>query len=393
MSRTDDEIEDSSAPLIEHLAELRTRLIRAVLYFVVGFIIAFVFSGAFLDWLLVPIEKSMRSLGNPNPVMQYTAPQEYFFTLVRIAMVGGLFLSFPFVANQLWRFVAPGLYKSEKMAFLPFLIASPVMFTLGGVFAHLVVTPLAMQFFLGFADASSLVSAFFDEVPGSVGDVLDGTAVPATSEGIEIVFQGKVNESLDITLKLIVAFGLSFQLPVLLTLMGRAGMATAAGLAGVRKYAVVGILTLAAVVTPPDVITQVILFTVVYGLYEISIFLVRRFEKQREARLRAEGLWFEDDAGDEGDAGDAGDEKTGEAADKDATAATPARAEEVPLEDDPILKEFDDEEEADDVAHHGDGGTWEIAEDGEGADTPGKETGRESDGKDADDDPGAVNKD
>ena len=386
MSRTENDIEDSSAPLIEHLAELRTRLIRAVIYFVGGFIIAFAFSGAALDWLLVPIESSMRSLGNPNPVMQYTAPQEYFFTLIRIAMVGGLFLSFPFVANQLWRFVAPGLYKSEKAAFLPFLIASPVMFTLGGVFAHLVVTPLAMQFFLGFADASSLVTALFDEVPANAGEVLDGTVVPAAKDGIEIVFQGKVNESLDITLKLIVAFGLSFQLPVLLTLMGRAGMATAAGLAGVRKYAVVGILTLAAVVTPPDIITQVILFVVVYGLYEISIFLVRRFEKQREARLRAEGLWFEDDEDEDGDGGE--------------DTPAPAAAEEVPLDDDPILKEFDDEEEADDLAHHGEGGTWEIAEDAQGADEAAPEgdgkTGK-ADGKtgggDADEDPGAVNKD
>ena len=404
MSPTD-EIEDSSAPLIEHLAELRTRLIRTVAYFVGGFVIAFIFSGALLDWLLVPIEASMRALGNPNPVMQYTAPQEYFFTLIRIAMVGGLFLSFPFVANQLWRFVAPGLYKSEKMAFLPFLIASPAMFALGGVFAHLVVTPLAMKFFLGFADASSMVSAFFDQVPENAGEVLDGTAVPATKDGIEIVFQGKVNESLDITLKLIVAFGLSFQLPVLLTLMGRAGMATAAGLAGVRKYAVVGILTLAAVVTPPDVITQVILFTVVYGLYEISIHLVRRFEKQREAKLRAEGLWFEDDDDEDKDEDKDGDKDEDKDQDTPAAEADSPAADEVPLEDDPILKEFDDDEEADDLAHHGDGegggggedGTWEIAEDaakpGEAGSEPGAETSNETGDPDADDDPGAVNKD
>ena len=367
MSSTEDDIEDTSAPLIEHLAELRTRLIRAVLAFVIGFIICFVFAGAILDWLLVPIEASMRSLGNPNPVMQYTAPQEYFFTLVRISMVAGLFLSFPFVANQLWRFVAPGLYKSEKNAFLPFLIASPVMFTLGGVFAHLVVTPLAMQFFLGFADASSLVSAFFDEVPENAGQVLDGTVMPATRDGIEIVFQGKVNETLDITLKLIVAFGLSFQLPVLLTLMGRAGLATSAGLAGVRKYAVVGILTLAAVVTPPDIITQVILFTVVYGLYEVSIHLVRRFERKREAELRAEGLWFEDD-----------DEEEDQA----------PTAEEVPLEDDPILKEFEDDEEADDAAAH-------AADEEDARGDENDDGGKDDDGKNDgdDDDPGMVNKD
>jgi sec-independent protein translocase protein TatC len=334
MSRIADDIEDSAAPLIEHLAELRTRLIRATLAFVIGFVIAFVFSGTILDWLLIPIEASMRQLGNPNPVMQYTAPQEYFFTLVRIGMVAGLVLSFPFIANQLWRFVAPGLYKSEKSAFLPFLIASPAMFLAGGAFAHFIVTPLAMKFFLGYADASSIVSVFLQD--GSTELV-----EPSAKGGIEIVFQGKVNETLDITLKLIVAFGLSFQLPVLLTLMGRAGLATAAGLAGVRKYAVVGILTLAAVVTPPDVITQVILFTVVYGLYEISIFLVRRFEKQREAQLRAEGLWVDPDA---------------DAAEAEAEAA--ARA----AQDDPIFKEFEDDEEAADAAAH-DETVWEIAED------------------------------
>lgn len=285
-----DEIEDSSAPLIEHLAELRTRLIRSILGFVVAFVICFVFGKYILDFLLVPIEQTMRNLGDPNPVMQYTAPQEYFFTLVRIAMVAGLGLAFPVIAHQLWRFVAPGLYKNEKSAFLPFLIASPVLFLSGAAFAHFIVTPLAMQFFLGFADASSLVSAFFaDGIP------TDG-AVPAASDGgIAIVFQGKVNETLDITLKLIVAFGLCFQLPVLLTLMGKAGLVSAEGLGNVRKYAVVGILALAAVVTPPDVISQVILFVVVYGLYEVSILLVARVEKQREAQLRADGLWEDDE--------------------------------------------------------------------------------------------------
>ncbi len=156
MSATDD-IDDSAAPLIEHLAELRTRLIRSVLAFIVGMIICFSFGSAILDFLLVPIEKTMRDLGNPNPVMQYTAPQEYFFTLVRISMVGGLAISFPVIANQLWRFVAPGLYKNEKNAFLPFLIASPVLFLLGASFAHYVVVPLAMQFFLGFSDAASFL--------------------------------------------------------------------------------------------------------------------------------------------------------------------------------------------------------------------------------------------
>ncbi|SFI58127.1 twin-arginine translocase subunit TatC [Celeribacter neptunius] len=284
---SDSDIDDSSAPLIEHLAELRTRIIRSVLAFVVGMVICFTVAGPILDFLLVPIEKSMRALGNPNPVMQYTAPQEYFFTLIRISMVGGLAVSFPVIAYQLWRFVAPGLYRNEKNAFLPFLIASPVLFLMGAAFAQYVVVPLAMTFFLGFADLPSFVGALVS----NGGDV----AAASTDSGIDIVFNGKVNESLDITLKMIVAFGLCFQLPVLLTLMGKAGLATAAGLRGTRKYAVVGILTVAALVTPPDVTTQLILFTVVYGLYEISIFLVARVEKKRNDELRAAGVLDEDD--------------------------------------------------------------------------------------------------
>lgn len=286
------ELEDSSAPLIEHLAELRTRLIRAVLAFLVGMIICFAFGGQLLDFLLDPIEKTMRDLGNPNPVMQYTAPQEYFFTLIRISMVGGLMVAFPVIGYQLWRFVAPGLYKNEKNAFLPFLIASPALFLLGAAFSHYVVIPLAMAFFLGFADFPSFVSALL------VGEEVEGS-MEAAKEGIDIVFNGKVNESLDITLKMIVAFGLCFQLPVLLTLMGKAGLASAAGLRNTRKYAVVGILTVAALVTPPDVTTQLILFVVVYGLYEVSIFLVARVETKREAQLRAEGYYDDEEAFDD----------------------------------------------------------------------------------------------
>jgi len=287
MSKTE-EIEDSSAPLIEHLTELRTRLIRAAMAFIVGMIICFSFGGMILDFLLIPIENTMRDLGDPNPVMIYTAPQEYFFTLIRISMVGGLAISFPVIATQLWRFVAPGLYKAEKNAFLPFLISSPMLFLLGAAFAHFIVVPLAMTFFLGFADLPSFVTA-----------MVTGQGTPADDTGIDIVFNGKVNETLDITLKMIVAFGLCFQLPVLLTLMGKAGLATANGLRGTRKYAVVGILTVAALVTPPDVTTQAVLFVVVYGLYEISIFLVARVESKREAELREQGLWFEDDADDD----------------------------------------------------------------------------------------------
>ncbi|CTQ34310.1 twin-arginine translocase subunit TatC [Jannaschia rubra] len=279
-----DDIDDSSAPLIEHLAELRTRLIVSVAAFLVGMILCFVVAEPILKFLLLPIENTMRSLGNPNPTMIYTAPQEYFFTLIRVSVVGALIVAFPVIAHQLWRFVAPGLYRQERNAFLPFLIASPVLFLLGAAFAHFVVVPLAMQFFLGFSDAASLLAAM---VVDGVSDLRD--------TGIDVVFQGKVNESLDISLKMIVAFGLCFQLPVLLTLMGKAGLVSAEGLAGMRKYAVVGILVLAAIVTPPDVVTQVILFVVVFGLYEVSIWLVRGVERKRTKRMREEGLLDEDE--------------------------------------------------------------------------------------------------
>ncbi|AUC51845.1 MAG: twin-arginine translocase subunit TatC [Sagittula sp.] len=314
MSRTEDELEDSSAPLIEHLAELRTRLIRSIIALFLGICVMFIpIGGEFLaehvlQFLLVPIESSLRALGDPSPTLQYTSPQEYLFVLFRIGMVFGFALAFPVIAYQMWRFVAPGLYRSEKNAFLPFIVASPVMFLLGASFAHFVVTPLAMAFFLGFTDAPSV---FANLLSGSVD--VDATAVvPTTSEGLRITFFGKVNESLQTSLVFIMAFGLCFQLPVLLTLMGKAGLVSAQGLGSVRKYAMVAILILAAVVTPPDVVTQLILFTVVYGLYEVSIFLVARVEKRREKELRAQGLWFEDENG----------------------------------EEDPLMKEFDEDEKA-----------------------------------------------
>lgn len=282
----DENIEDSSAPLIEHLAELRTRLIRSVIAFLVGMIICFTVAEPILGFLSEPIADVLRARGE-DPRLIFTAPQEKFFVLIRISLIGGFALSFPVIAHQLWKFIAPGLYKSEKNAFLPFVISSPLLFLLGASFAHYVVTPLAMNFFIGFSDA---IPALANIVAG------EGTfsGSEATAE-LKTVFLGSVRESLDLSLKFIFAFGLCFQLPVLLTLMGQAGLVSAQGLGDMRKYAVVGILVLAALVTPPDVITQVILFVVVYGLYEISIQLVKRVERRREARLRAEGLWDEDD--------------------------------------------------------------------------------------------------
>jgi len=274
----DDEIQDSSAPLIEHLAELRQRLIYSFVAFIIGMIICFTIWNPIFDFLTHPLCSAMALRGHSDCGLILIKLQEGFFVAISISLLGGLVLSFPIIGFQMWRFVAPGLYKTEKNAFLPFIVASPFMFFLGASFAYYVVTPLAFDFFLGFQQT---------------GSVLDGEDVDNAAAGI--AFQGSAQEYLSLTIKFIVAFGMCFQLPVLLTLMGKAGLVSAEGLGNVRKYAVVAILVLAALVTPPDVITQVILFVVVYGLYEVSIFLVARVEKKREQKLREEGFYDDED--------------------------------------------------------------------------------------------------
>ncbi|MBA98110.1 twin-arginine translocase subunit TatC [Sulfitobacter sp.] len=295
MSASDD-IDDSAAPLIEHLAELRTRLIHSVIAFIIGMVISFTVWNPIFNFLTSPLCTAMAERGQNDCGLILIKLQEGFFVAISISLLGGLILGFPYISYQLWRFVAPGLYKNEKGAFLPFLISSPIMFFLGAAFAFYVVTPLAFDFFLGFQQAGTLVNH-----EGADGISKGGIAA--------IAFQGSAQEYLNLTIKFIVAFGLCFQLPVLLTLMGKAGLVSSEGLGNVRKYAVVGILILAALVTPPDVVTQIILFVVVYGLYEISIFLVRRVERQRDEKLRAEG-YFDDE------------------------------------EEDPLLAEFDDEDKS-----------------------------------------------
>ena len=278
----DDDIQDSSAPLIEHLAELRQRLIYSFVAFIIGMIICFTIWNPIFDFLTHPLCSAMALRGHSDCGLILIKLQEGFFVAISISLLGGLVLSFPIIGFQMWRFVAPGLYKTEKNAFLPFIVASPFMFFLGASFAYYVVTPLAFDFFLGFQQT---------------GSVLDGEDVDNAAAGI--AFQGSAQEYLSLTIKFIVAFGMCFQLPVLLTLMGKAGLVSAEGLGNVRKYAVVAILVLAALVTPPDVITQVILFVVVYGLYEVSIFLVSRVEKKREQKLREEGFYDDVDGFDD----------------------------------------------------------------------------------------------
>lgn len=281
MSAKADEIDDKTAPLVEHLIELRTRILWSLAAFVGGLLVAFTVWNPIFNFLTKPICSALEANGQTcNLVL--IKPQEGFFTAINISFFGAIVLSFPVIAFQLWRFVAPGLYRSEKNAFLPFLIASPAMFFAGAAFCFYVVLPIAFNFFLGFQQGL---------MPAA-----DGTAATTPASGnAAIIFQGSMQEYIGVTMKFVIAFGLCFQLPVLLTLMGKAGLVSAKGLAGFRKYAIVVILILAAIATPPDLMSQLIMFSAIYPLYEVSIFLIRRIEKKREAQLRAEGLWVDDD--------------------------------------------------------------------------------------------------
>jgi len=279
----DDRIEDTSAPLIEHLAELRTRLIRSAIAFILCVFVCFYVWSPIFDFLTTPICSALLERGQDCGLILIKL-QEGFFVAIRISLMGGFALSFPIIGYQLWRFVAPGLYRSEKSAFLPFMLASPFMFLAGAAFAFFIVIPLAFDFFLN-----------FQQIGGS-GELSDDGTESVGDAGI--TFQGSVAEYLSLTITFILAFGICFQLPVLLSLLGKAGLVSSSGLAKVRKYAVVAILVVAGLVTPPDVFTQVILFVVVYGLYEASIQIVKGIERRREARMRADGSWYEEDDGD-----------------------------------------------------------------------------------------------
>jgi sec-independent protein translocase protein TatC len=249
---TDDPIDDKPMPLLDHLVELRRRLMWSIGAFLVCFVVCYHFSSQIYGFLAQPLVDILeRQSGTPRRLI-FTQLYEVFFTYLRVAFFGAAFVSFPVIASQLWLFVAPGLYRSEKRAFFPFLAATPVLFVLGAALAYYFVFPFAWRFFIS-----------FESPPGS---------------GVPIQLEAKVSEYLDLVMKLIFAFGITFELPVLLTLLAKVGIVSSAGLRKFRRYAYVGMFVVAAILAPPDVITQTGLAVPLIALYEISIIAAKLVE-------------------------------------------------------------------------------------------------------------------
>ena len=260
-----DDIEDKPQPLIEHLIELRTRLIWALGAFFMAFLVCFYFAKPLFNMLVVPYKWAVvwAGLDVTKAELIYTAPQEFFFTQLKVAMFGAIVLAFPVIASQLYRFVAPGLYKNERAAFLPFLVASPVLFLMGAALVYFFFTPMVMWFFLRM------------EVSGSESQVA-------------IQLMPKVSEYLSLIMTLVFSFGLVFQLPVVTSLLIRADLLRTETLVDKRKYAIVLAFVVAAVLTPPDPMSQIGLALPTILLYEIAIYTGRLIEKGRDKQKAAE---------------------------------------------------------------------------------------------------------
>ncbi|MCJ7787933.1 MAG: twin-arginine translocase subunit TatC [Methyloceanibacter sp.] len=251
----DEDIEATKAPLMEHLVELRRRLMWALVAVFFAFIVCFWFAKPIYNLLLWPYRWAA---GTDAPIeLIYTAPQEFFFTQVKLALFGAIFIAFPVIAAQIYMFVAPGLYRSERQAFLPFLVATPILFLLGAALVYFAAMPLAMTFFLSMQQT---------------GD-----------DQVQIHLTAKVSEYLSLIMTLIIGFGICFQLPVLLTLLGRAGLITSESLKKYRRHAILGVFVVAAVLTPPDPVSQIALALPTVLLYELSIYAVRLAEKKHAA--------------------------------------------------------------------------------------------------------------